>query len=313
MSYTESVSARVNMSSDNSLFIFDNTNISEDSRLLLSNICMVESRFKWTSDFNELKRFVREFIGLVGRWSTPGGGSKQFRCPTKDVSLTWYHKKQTLLFQGKNGELLKSILVRMIGEATSPTANDNLLENTKEKPTTDHVLPADQTNVLPNIEIADDLIESVLGRDNRSCCCDTVLPELESMKLNIEVLQLRVDSLQSLANAQKVCSSMDGYINMIDCLNQELCEEKQKRLKMELDLKNLTDNNSDRCIQTDNEPKYDLLDNENFTPGELHALKATCVEDSPEIFHPNGQPIGKSKLIILTDVFKSMVDLKMFV
>ena len=281
------------MSSDNLLFNFENADIPEEVRLLLSNMCIVESRLKWTSDFNELKRFVREFISLVGQWSTPGGGSKQFRCPTADVSLTWYHKKQqTLVFQGKNGELLKSTLIRIIGEAPSPTTNESQPENIDQVPSTN------RTDVSSNTEVADDLTGFVPDRANRNCSCSAVLSELEDMKLNFEVLQLRVDSLQSLANAQKVCFSMDGYTNMIDCLKQELWEEKQERLRMNLDFKNLKDKlfNSNRFIQSNSELENDLLDNENFTLGDSHAPKATCADGSSENLPPIVQPFNQMQI-----------------
>lgn len=71
---------------------------------------------------------------------------------------------------------------------------------------------------------------------------------------------------------------------MIDCLKQELCEEKQKRLKMEYDLKILKDKllNVGGHIKINNELKNDIFDNNIFTLGELHAPEEICVDDSLE-------------------------------
>lgn len=135
------------MGSESSLFNSENADIFGKGRLLLSNISIVGPCLKWTNDFNELKKFVREFIGLKGRWSAPGGGPKQFRCPIEDVSLTWYHEKQqTLIFQGKNGELLKTILVRKVGEVAS-TTNESQPKNINAKPIMDQVLSTDRNKV----------------------------------------------------------------------------------------------------------------------------------------------------------------------
>lgn len=122
---------------------------------------------------------------MKGRWSAPGGGPKQFRCPIEDVSLRWYHEKQqTLIFQGKNGELLKTILVRKVGEVAS-TTNESQPENVNAKPIMDQVLSTDRSKVFMNKEVTGDPTGTVFDRANRSCRCDTVLSECEDMKLNI--------------------------------------------------------------------------------------------------------------------------------
>lgn len=135
------------------------------------------------------------------------------------------------------------------------------------------------------------------------------------MKLNIEVLQLRVDSLQSLANVQKECSSTDHYIHMIDCLKQELYEEKQKRLKMEYDLKILKDKllNVGGHIKINNELKNDVFDNNIFTLGELHAPEEICVDDSLENLHTFAKPAGQKQLKNLIEIFKLTANRKMII
>ena len=61
------------------------------------------------------------------------------------------------------------------------------------------------------------------------------------MELNVEVLQSRLDSLQSLANTQNV-----SFAPVHDCpskiaqLEKELCNEKEKTKLLEIKLENLT-------------------------------------------------------------------------
>lgn len=62
--------------------------------------------------------------------------------------------------------------------------------------------------------------------------------ELDDVKLNFEILQSRIDALQSLANANKVCDPIEIYLNEIECVKLELADERRKseRLRSELDL-----------------------------------------------------------------------------
>ena len=52
------------------------------------------TRIKWTNDLESLKNFVENIIGLVGRWKSPGGKSKQFVSSNFDLVMTWYPGKQ---------------------------------------------------------------------------------------------------------------------------------------------------------------------------------------------------------------------------
>ena len=53
-----------------------------------------ETRIKWTNDLKSLKNFVENIIGLVGRWKSPGGKSKQFVSSDFDLVMTWHSAKQ---------------------------------------------------------------------------------------------------------------------------------------------------------------------------------------------------------------------------
>jgi hypothetical protein len=70
-------------------------------------------RLKWCNDLDSLKAFVAEVLDLNGKWCSPGGGSKRFTSSNAELTLTWYSGKQnTLLFQGKDGNLIRDGCVK---------------------------------------------------------------------------------------------------------------------------------------------------------------------------------------------------------
>lgn len=56
-----------------------------------------DGKVKWLGDLERLKCFVFDLFG-EGKWSSPGGSAKSFRNDL--VVITWYGKKNSLLFQG---------------------------------------------------------------------------------------------------------------------------------------------------------------------------------------------------------------------
>ena len=69
-------------------------------------------RLKWVSGLDSLKKIIHESLGLQGKWSSPGGGSKKFTSTNANLSITWYYGKQnTLLLQGKDGNSLRERFV----------------------------------------------------------------------------------------------------------------------------------------------------------------------------------------------------------
>ena len=67
------------------------------------------------NDLESLKKFVENVLKLQGKWLTPGGNTKQFKCSNGNVIINWYDKKQqTLNFQGRDGPALKDRLIELI-------------------------------------------------------------------------------------------------------------------------------------------------------------------------------------------------------
>ena len=99
----------------------------------IENFMLKGERLIWTSDLETLKKFVEGTIQQHGKWSSPGGATKTFKSDNNRLTITWYRGKQsTLVFQGKDGPLLKEQLVNLFqrNEAQKPIDDaDSLLSN----------------------------------------------------------------------------------------------------------------------------------------------------------------------------------------
>ena len=67
-----------------------------------------------------------------------------------------------------------------------------------------------------------------------NCACSSALEDIQDVKLYMEILRSRVEALQSLANANEVCPSVDLYLSKIDQLVQENINEKRKQTNLKL-------------------------------------------------------------------------------
>ena len=80
----------------------------------LQYIELIGERLIRTSDLESLKNFVESCLQQQGKWTSPGGNTKQFESCNNKLVITWYNKKQhTLVFQGQDGPVLKEKLVKL--------------------------------------------------------------------------------------------------------------------------------------------------------------------------------------------------------
>ena len=65
---------------------------------------------------------IANVLGLNGKWTSPGVNSKKLSDSKSNTTITWhyYGKQRTLLFQGKDGYVLKNVLINVCG-TTTPT------------------------------------------------------------------------------------------------------------------------------------------------------------------------------------------------
>lgn len=232
-------------------------------------------RIKWTNNFELLKEFMERNVKEPGKWTSPGGNSRRFTSLNSDLCLTWYFNKQkTLLFQGKTGVSLREILVNLCEKITS-TAGDCPAGDTNSG---NHI--GEPLNPIWGLNTV--LLEPQTSRLTCNCPCENVLMELEDMKLNFEVLQSRVDSLQSLANTFEICkpANADAYPSEIECLKRELSDERKKSEQFRSELVFLKENILNFA---DREPKSKRQSNPinktNFTPGETLLIRHVSESD----------------------------------
>ena len=90
-------------------------------------------RLKWQGDLNGLKKYIKESVGLQGKWTSPNGNAKKFKAMNKAITITWYSRKQnTLTFQGKDGDDLKCKLINKIEtELATESTRENLLTSSE--------------------------------------------------------------------------------------------------------------------------------------------------------------------------------------
>lgn len=61
-----------------------------------------KGKCKWKGEFKSLQKFVEEVLEIKGKWTSPGGGSKQIK--TEDISIRWYEQNQTITLSGSKAE-----------------------------------------------------------------------------------------------------------------------------------------------------------------------------------------------------------------
>lgn len=225
------------------------TRISEAINKYKKNLANSKDRkVQWLSDLKDLKNFVYDIVG-EGKWCSPGGNSKLFH--NDQISITWYPNKKTLLFQGRMGNTLKELIGTLLTSKTTaleehdadadvqgfPSSPQNLSAQLRYSLEQNNGERTTSTNCVFDLDNSSK--DSPTNQPNCNCSCGEVLDEIGNMKLNMEILQSRLDSLQSLANIQQlVFAPTDDHTNRIEKLESELVEERRRinQYESEIDL-----------------------------------------------------------------------------
>lgn len=238
--FSESVPKKVNTEIVDSLK--DSPNLEYDGK-----------RLKWTNTYESLKKYVKEKIGIRGKWTSPGGGSKKFISSDHNLSLTWYHKKQqTLLFQGREGNNLKETLINLkisnaqtgvqqsVTTADSPTLSSSfttiVIDEIQMSPVqierpTENVSNSREINVSQSQRVnAENENDSSNLSARCSCSCGVLAADIEGIKLEIVILQKEIEKK---ADRDTDKSSSKEIRNNKNCLEHELSEEKESRKLLE--------------------------------------------------------------------------------
>ena len=212
----------------------------------LVDIIYEGTRLKWCNDLDSLKAFVAEVLDLNGKWCSPGGGSKRFTSSNAELTLTWYSGKQnTLLFQGKDGHLIRDGCVKFCQtrdgvmkssckqvqalSKNSELQRDLIAQNILESEPTSISRPANQVDAASQVCL-DIIGDNSNYMSNCRCSCGVLAGDVEGVKLDITILSNRIDSI---ANANTEYSHKDKEI---DRLRNELSIEKARSEKLEPEL-----------------------------------------------------------------------------
>ena len=179
------------------------------------------------NDLESLKKFVENVLKLQGKWLTPGGNTKQFKCSNGNVIINWYSKKQqTLNFQGRDGPALKDKLMELIHKKPrniAETQDANSLSSTEQsfQPST---LLQETDSGESNFQTSTDG-ESLLNRSEKRPNSE-IIADIEGLKLDLLILQKQVQENTKLLSMKNI-QNQDG-----NALGVELLDYKKKCEKL---------------------------------------------------------------------------------
>ncbi|XP_068757833.1 contactin-2-like [Montipora capricornis] len=186
-----------------------------------------DGKLVWMNDLESLKKFVENVLKLQGKWLTPGGNTKQFKCSNGNVIINWYSKKQqTLNFQGRDGPALKDKLMELIHKKPrniAETQDANSLSSTEQSSQPSTLLQETDSGES-NFQTSTDGESLLNGSEKRPN--SEIIADIEGLKLDLLILQKQVQEntkLLSMKNIQK----QDG-----NALGVELLDYKKKCEKL---------------------------------------------------------------------------------
>ncbi|CAB4008485.1 Hypothetical predicted protein [Paramuricea clavata] len=204
----------------------------------LSNLEYDGKKLKWRNDFAELKKFVEDSLGIKGKWSSPGGGTKRFKEENGQLILNWYFKKQcTLLFQGTEADGLKNKLIDLLAKEKPQSfieQEGNISGNGGFPDEADSILAVTvDSEQQPFTSLSPTSENLNVSTDNCPCRCKSMATEIEGIKLDIVILQ----------------SQMSSESTKTKCTNEEIS-------KLQIELKNEQHKNAilkDRATRAEEE------------------------------------------------------------
>ena len=162
-----------------------NTNKNQKAK----SLCKEGSDFLWTSDLSDLKQFVEKVLNLRGKWSSPGGETKQF--VSDEIIIKWYGptKKKIVLVADNKENFLQNSLQSLVCENLY-TEDGNFEDNIQSycerrtQQTRQRVSSCQTDSILE--ECADDGLSGLVNAD------------IEGLKLEVSIVQSQLNSTNSL-------------------------------------------------------------------------------------------------------------------
>ena len=120
---------------------------------------------KWNNNYVELRKF---FENIVGKWTVPSGNARRFQSNDSELMVTWYRSKQkTLLFQGKDGYLLREFLINVCLNSKDISPSPKEVQLLPGRNDSDKCLVGDKTSSVNHITPTSEFEDSIL-RTNTS-------------------------------------------------------------------------------------------------------------------------------------------------
>lgn len=190
-----------------------------------------DNKIKWFGTFAELQVFVADLLNETGIWNSPGGRAKVYR--SEEISITWYSDRNTLLFQGKLGPNMKQYVCNLVEGHEQFVVNGQANSGAVSQLITELDLPKVAEEIIQN---KCPKTQSPDGQTKCKCRCISLADVIEDIKLDIEILKTRADSLQAFASTQEIVFPVNNYEKQIERLERELAEEKDKIKKLDAEL-----------------------------------------------------------------------------
>ena len=123
-------------------------------------------------------------------------------------------KTKKLHFSGREASRIKQ---QCCGILMGKVSTDNNMPCTKDESNASKTAVTSKTS--PEIALDDSVLPAFYKPQDQCPCSQTVI-YLESIKLDIEILQWRTEALQSLANFQENCISSGRNVDKVELLVQ---------------------------------------------------------------------------------------------
>ena len=198
----------------------------------LTNVIYDGSRLKWCNDLTSLKTFVTEVLRQEGKWRSPGGYTKKFIGSNAELTLTWHQGKQnTLMFQGKDGNFIRDKLISL---CRAQSCTSKLNHGQEQALSIDTGIPTLKDVISKSVQVCQDSLQnySINYSSNCRCACGVLAADVEVVKLDITILQSRMELLFKSNNGL----SHEEKDKEIDHLRGELMSEKRNSEKLESEL-----------------------------------------------------------------------------
>ena len=222
----------------------------------LQSLQLNGERLVWTSDLDTLKKFVENRLNLQGKWTSPGGNSKQFKSSSKNLIITWYNRKQlTLAFQGPDGPYFKSKLVDLVLNKKARLDSSVLDSSSTTEQENSPLLEAENCYAKLRPKGA----EGEAVNSSEEVVNPMIIADIEGLKFELLILQKKVESNTGLLSRLNRQSQDDLAVDAELYKYKERCDKllslitKKDREIEDLEEKYLLIENRSRSLEHEND------------------------------------------------------------